>query len=47
MCNYFLTQIEETFAISKTFFENPVEIKQKYARPTDDNHGWVSLEREK
>jgi isopenicillin N synthase-like dioxygenase len=44
---FFLTQIEETFATSMTFFENPVEVKQKYARPVDHNHGWVSLEREK
>lgn len=39
--------VEEVFTTSKSFFEKPVEVKQKYARPADANHGWVSLEMEK
>ncbi|OWF52502.1 probable iron/ascorbate oxidoreductase DDB_G0283291 isoform X2 [Mizuhopecten yessoensis] len=38
--------IDRMKAVSKTFFEKPVEYKKNYARPKTDNHGWVALERE-
>nr|XP_022286433.1 UPF0676 protein C1494.01-like [Crassostrea virginica] len=39
--------VDEMFATSQTFFDKPIEVKQKYSRPADSNDGWVSLEREK
>ena len=40
-------KVDEMFATSQTFFDKPIEIKQKYSKPSDSNDGWVSLEREK
>ncbi|XP_055998562.1 uncharacterized protein LOC125648249 [Ostrea edulis] len=39
--------VEDTFALSKTFFNKPVDIKQKYAKPADEFHGWIALEQER
>ncbi|XP_013379800.1 UPF0676 protein C1494.01 isoform X2 [Lingula anatina] len=39
-------KIEAAFNVSREFFQLPVIVKQKYARPTDSNEGWVAVERE-
>ncbi|KAI8507810.1 hypothetical protein Bbelb_140500 [Branchiostoma belcheri] len=39
-------QIERVFQVSEKFFALPKDTKEKYARPADNNHGWVTLERE-
>ena len=41
------SKVDEMFATSQTFFDKPIEVKQKYAKPADSGDGWVSLEREK
>ncbi|XP_048731183.2 uncharacterized protein LOC125648251 [Ostrea edulis] len=39
--------VTEIFALSKTFFNKPVEVKRNFARPVDDSNGWIDLEKEK
>lgn len=42
-----LDVLENYLAVSKKFFDLPAEDKQRYARPTEVNFGWVAVEREK
>ncbi|XP_025098820.1 2-oxoglutarate-dependent dioxygenase htyE-like isoform X2 [Pomacea canaliculata] len=38
--------VNDIFSSSRAFFELPVSIKQRYARPIETNHGWAACERE-
>ncbi|XP_069138899.1 uncharacterized protein [Argopecten irradians] len=38
--------IDQMKAVSRTFFEKPVEYKTNFTRPETANHGWVAVERE-
>ncbi|XP_041350916.1 2-oxoglutarate-dependent dioxygenase htyE-like [Gigantopelta aegis] len=39
--------VDDVFKTSRQFFDLPSDVKQTYARPTNSNHGWAALEREK
>ncbi|KAK6169472.1 hypothetical protein SNE40_020521 [Patella caerulea] len=39
--------IDKMFKISKEFFDFPVDIKSKFERPVNSDHGWISTGREK
>jgi len=41
------TAVDHYMDVSREFFQLPVKEKEKYARGTDTNFGWVALEREK
>ena len=41
------TAVDHYMDISREFFQLPVEAKEKHARGTDTNFGWVAVEREK
>ena len=40
-------QVDKVYAASKTFFELPVNVKEKYVRGVETNWGWGCLERER
>ncbi|XP_048731182.1 uncharacterized protein LOC125648250 isoform X2 [Ostrea edulis] len=39
--------INDAFSTSKAFFDQPVEMKQKYSLPRGTFHGWIAFEEEK
>ena len=43
----FVSQIDSAFEVGTQFFTHSVEDKKKYARGSDDNSGYVWLEKER
>ncbi|XP_019628255.1 PREDICTED: UPF0676 protein C1494.01-like [Branchiostoma belcheri] len=43
-------EVDELFEVSDRFFALPIDVKEKYRRPSDGSrgrHGWVAIERER
>ena len=47
MYPFFVSQIDSAFEVGTQFFTHNVEDKKKYARGSDDNSGYVWLEKER